>query len=93
MATVHLYLEDGRELITYPHLDGSFLFRDVPAGVHMLQAYAMGYYYPEVRLDVLQRGGVKASVLTSQGILALPLPLAVKPLTSLQYYEVGDAAL
>eukprot|EP00967_Tisochrysis_lutea_P024890 scaffold28590_cov18-Tisochrysis_lutea.AAC.1 len=46
-TVIKLVTADGVELQAFPEMSGAFTFRDVPPGSHMLQAFCIGYYFPE----------------------------------------------
>lgn len=48
-ASVVLRGEDGRTIKTFCRRDGSFAFSAVPAGSHVLNVFALGFAFPEVR--------------------------------------------
>lgn len=47
-TVVRLHTADGREFKSFVQPDGTFEFTDVPTGSHLLQAFQIGYFYPEV---------------------------------------------
>jgi hypothetical protein len=47
-TVVRLHTADGREVKSFVQTDGTFEFHNVPAGSHLLQAFQLGYFYPEV---------------------------------------------
>ena len=59
-AAIILNQATGESRRTYVDSDGSFVFYDVPAGVHMLFPFHMDLIYPEVRAR-LQRPPTRAA--------------------------------
>ncbi|KAF5843802.1 hypothetical protein DUNSADRAFT_5039 [Dunaliella salina] len=51
-TVIKMVTADGVELQAFPEMSGAFTFRDVPPGSHMLQAFCIGYYFPELRKPV-----------------------------------------
>jgi len=87
-ATVKLYTSDGRQLTAFVGQDGSFVFRDVPAGSHLLHPHHPSLFYPEIRIDTSTRAGVLRAMMVSQAkSMAVALPLQLRPLGELQYFE------
>lgn len=86
-ADVKLVLNGGQH-VTFPRTDGSFSFRGVPAGTHLLEVVSMGAFFPPVRLDVSARtrGQVRAVYAENQRE-PLPEPLVLHPVRVEEYFE------
>lgn len=67
--------------------DGSFVFYDVPAGVHMLHPFHMNLIYPEIRLEFNQRQVLTKAALSHNRQVALHSPLVLRPAGEAAYYE------
>ncbi|GFH12059.1 DUF2012 domain-containing protein, partial [Haematococcus lacustris] len=55
---VKLFTADGQELQSFVQSDGSFEFKQVPPGSHLLQPFHISYFYPEVKVDVSPKAGL-----------------------------------
>ncbi|PIA42278.1 hypothetical protein AQUCO_02000024v1 [Aquilegia coerulea] len=80
---------NGGQRITFLRPDGYFSFHDVPAGTHLIEVAAVGYFFSPVRIDVSarNRGKVQAALTeTRRGLTELVL----EPLREEQYYEVRE---
>nr|AAD23660.1 unknown protein [Arabidopsis thaliana] len=55
---------NGGQKITFLRPDGYFTFHEVPAGTHLIEVSAMGYFFSPVRVDVSarHRGKVQATL-------------------------------
>jgi hypothetical protein len=84
-VNVALTLEGGRQLRAYPKADMSWQLSGVPAGAYLLEATALGYTMPSVRLDVGQDGAVDASY-TEVPLQTLPLPIEIRAVP-LDYFD------
>lgn len=51
--TTKIALNDG-ERITYTKLDGSFVFYNVPPGVHLLDVHSMKHHFGQVKVQLLE---------------------------------------
>lgn len=49
-------LDGGREIVSFCRKDGTFTVYGLPPGVHMLDVVALGWHFPQVKLDVSSRG-------------------------------------
>ncbi|EFJ36683.1 hypothetical protein SELMODRAFT_77297, partial [Selaginella moellendorffii] len=61
-ASVKLLLNGG-EKITFPLKNGYFAFQGIPAGTHLIEVSAPGFFFSPLRVDVSARlhGQVRAS--------------------------------
>mmetsp|Transcript_23576 Transcript_23576/g.56373 ORF Transcript_23576/g.56373 Transcript_23576/m.56373 type:complete len:221 (-) Transcript_23576:478-1140(-) len=84
-----LRLSDKTVLKGFVRLDGSFSFRHVPKGLHLLEVHHPGFLFPQVRLEVsdsVLEQHVRASYVGGDNRL-LPYPLIVKPMVKVSYFE------
>ncbi|KAF5181572.1 Er membrane protein complex subunit 7-like protein [Thalictrum thalictroides] len=80
---------NGGQRVTFLRPDGYFSFHDVPAGTHLIEVAAVGYFFSPVRIDVSarNRGKVQAALTeTRRGLTELVL----EPLREEQYYEIRE---
>ncbi|KAL5559758.1 hypothetical protein UlMin_035969 [Ulmus minor] len=80
---------NGGQRVTYLRPDGFFSFHNVPAGTHLIEVAAIGYFFSPVRVDVSARnpGKVQAALTeTRRGLNEFVL----EPLREEQYYEIRE---
>ncbi|KAF2585979.1 hypothetical protein F2Q70_00034113 [Brassica cretica] len=79
---------NGGQNITFLRPDGYFTFHKVPAGTHLIEVYALGFFFSPVRVDVSARhhGKVQATLTETRRSLT---ELVLEPLRADQYYEVN----
>ncbi|KFK22484.1 hypothetical protein AALP_AAs46524U000300 [Arabis alpina] len=77
---------NGGQSITFLRPDGFFTFHKVPAGTHLIEVYALGYFFSPVRVHVSarHRGKVQATLTETRRSL---FELVLEPLRAEQYYE------
>ncbi|KMT18976.1 hypothetical protein BVRB_2g030740 [Beta vulgaris subsp. vulgaris] len=77
---------NGGQRTTFLRPDGYFSFHNVPAGTHLLEVAATGYFFSPVRVDVSARnpGKVQAALTETRRGLA---ELSLEPLREEDYYE------
>ncbi|XP_010447436.1 PREDICTED: ER membrane protein complex subunit 7 homolog [Camelina sativa] len=80
---------NGGQNVTFLRPDGYFTFHKVPAGTHLIEVYAMGYFFSPVRVDVSARhhGKVQATLTETRRSLT---ELVLEPLRPEQYYEMRE---
>ncbi|KAG7567706.1 hypothetical protein ISN45_Aa04g005560 [Arabidopsis thaliana x Arabidopsis arenosa] len=80
---------NGGQKITFLRPDGYFTFHEVPAGTHLIEVSAMGYFFSPVRIDVSARhhGKVHATLTETRRSLT---ELVLEPLKEDQYYEIRE---
>ncbi|ESQ53964.1 hypothetical protein EUTSA_v10026275mg [Eutrema salsugineum] len=80
---------NGGQNITFLRPDGYFTFHKVPAGTHLIEVYALGYFFSPVRVDVSarHRGKVQATLTETRRSLT---ELVLEPLRAEQYYEMRE---
>ncbi|KAH9566708.1 hypothetical protein CY35_04G143000 [Sphagnum magellanicum] len=85
-SNIKVVLNGGQKL-SFVRSDGSFAFQGVPAGTHLLEVVALGYFFSPVRVDVSSRlqGQVRASLVETGR--SLPDSLVLEPLREEYYYE------
>ncbi|PON89867.1 Carbohydrate-binding-like fold containing protein [Trema orientale] len=80
---------NGGQRVTFLRPDGFFSFHNVPAGTHLIEVAAIGYFFSPVRVDVSARnpGKVQAALTeTRRGLQEFVL----EPLKEEQYYEIRE---
>ncbi|XP_021738995.1 ER membrane protein complex subunit 7 homolog [Chenopodium quinoa] len=77
---------NGGQRVTLLRPDGYFSFHNVPAGTHLIEVAATGYFFSPVRVDVSARnpGKVQAALTETRRGLS---ELALEPLREEYYYE------
>ncbi|CAH2060482.1 unnamed protein product [Thlaspi arvense] len=80
---------NGGQSVTFLRPDGYFTFHKVPAGTHLMEVSARGYFFSPVRVDVSARhhGKVQATLTETRRSLT---ELVLEPLKEEQYYEVRE---
>eukprot|EP00898_Chlorokybus_atmophyticus_P003361 jgi/Chlat1/4025/Chrsp26S03997 len=76
-SEVRLLLNGGQQ-VAYVKEDGSFTFLSIPPGTYLMEAVAIGYIYPALRVDVSARVPGKVQVAYAeepQRILSYPIVL------------------
>ncbi|KAK7849864.1 er membrane protein complex subunit 7 like protein [Quercus suber] len=79
---------NGGQRVTFLRHDGSFSFYNVPAGTHLIEVDALGYYFSPVRVDVSARfpGKIQAALTENRRGLG---ELTLEPMRVEQYYEIN----
>nr|XP_027082995.1 ER membrane protein complex subunit 7 homolog [Coffea arabica] len=87
-SNVKVILNGGQE-VTFLRPDGYFSFHNVPAGTHLIEVAAIGYFFSPVRVDVSARnpGKVQAALTETRKGLS---ELVLGPLREEQYYEIKE---
>ncbi|XP_031105705.1 ER membrane protein complex subunit 7 homolog isoform X1 [Ipomoea triloba] len=82
-------LLNGGQRVTFLRPDGYFSFHNVPAGTHLIEVDAIGYFFSPVRVDVSARnpGKVQAALTENRRVLT---ELVLEPLREEQYYEIRE---
>ncbi|XP_022845186.1 ER membrane protein complex subunit 7 homolog [Olea europaea var. sylvestris] len=80
---------NGGQRVTFLRPDGYFSFHNVPAGTHLIEVAAIGYFFSPVRIDVSARnpGKVQAALTENRRVLS---ELVLEPLREEQYYEIRE---
>ncbi|KAL6523894.1 hypothetical protein OROMI_030989 [Orobanche minor] len=82
---------NGGQKVTFLKPDGYFAFAsdNVPAGTHLIEVAAIGYFFSPVRVDVSARnpGKVQAALTENRRVLS---ELVLEPLREEQYYEIRE---
>ncbi|KAH6761415.1 EamA-like transporter family [Perilla frutescens var. frutescens] len=80
---------NGGEKVTFVRPDGYFSFHNVPAGTHLIEVAALGYFFSPVRVDVSARhpGKVQAALTENRRALS---ELVLEPLAEEQYFEIRE---
>ncbi|GFQ00451.1 er membrane protein complex subunit 7 homolog [Phtheirospermum japonicum] len=88
IANVKVILNGGQK-VTFLRPDGYFSFHNVPAGTHLIEVAAIGYFFSPVRVDVSARnpGKVQAALTENRRVLT---ELVLEPLREEQYYEIRE---
>jgi hypothetical protein len=80
---------NGGQQVSFLKPEGYFSFHNVPAGTHLIEVAAIGYFFSPVRVDVSARnpGKVEAAYTeTRRGLNELIL----EPFREEQYYEIKE---
>ncbi|XP_022935856.1 ER membrane protein complex subunit 7 homolog [Cucurbita moschata] len=80
---------NGGQRVTFLRPDGYFSFYDVPAGTHLLEVAALGYFFSPVRVDVSARNPGKVQAALTENRRALS-ELVLEPLRDEEYYEIRE---
>ncbi|KAG9450256.1 hypothetical protein H6P81_010221 [Aristolochia fimbriata] len=85
LANTKVILNAGQR-VTFIRPDGYFSFHNVPAGTHLIEIAAVGYFFSPVRVDVSARnpGKVQAALTENRRTLT---ELVLEPLREEQYYD------
>ncbi|XWS26198.1 hypothetical protein CRYUN_Cryun26dG0010400 [Craigia yunnanensis] len=88
MSNIKVILNGGQN-VTFLRPDGYFSFHNVPAGTHLIEVAAIGYFFSPVRVDVSARnpGKVQAALTENRRSLS---ELILEPLRDEQYYEIRE---
>jgi hypothetical protein len=84
-----LLLGNGEQLTEFVRLDGTFTFRDVQEGLHVLEVFHVGFMFPQIRLEISGAEldqNVRASYI-GLGNQMLPYPLVIQPMGKVNYFE------
>ncbi|XP_058111547.1 ER membrane protein complex subunit 7 homolog [Magnolia sinica] len=80
---------NGGQRVSFLRPDGYFSFHNVPAGTHLIEVSAMGYFFSPVRIDVSARNHGKVQAALTETRRALN-ELILEPLREEQYYEIRE---
>ncbi|KAL8090036.1 ER membrane protein complex subunit 7 homolog [Apium graveolens] len=75
--------------VTFLKPDGYFSFHNVPAGTHLIEVAAIGYFFSPVRVDVSARNPGKVQAALTENRRGLS-ELVLEPLRDEQYYEIRE---
>ncbi|KAH7659964.1 putative membrane protein [Dioscorea alata] len=80
---------NGGQRVSFIRADGYFSFYNVPAGTHLIEVSAIGYFFSPVRVDISARnpGKVQAALTENRRVLH---ELVLEPLKEEQYYEIRE---
>ncbi|XP_042470277.1 ER membrane protein complex subunit 7 homolog [Zingiber officinale] len=80
---------NGGQSITFTRADGYFSFHNVPAGTHLIEVAALGYFFSPVRVDISARnpGNIHAALTENRRVLH---ELILEPLREEHYYEIRE---
>ncbi|XP_077237980.1 ER membrane protein complex subunit 7 homolog [Tasmannia lanceolata] len=87
-SNVKIILNGGQQ-VTFIRPDGYFSFHNVPAGTHLIEVSALGYFFSPVRVDVSARNPGKVQAALTENRRAL-IELVLEPLREEQYYEIRE---
>ncbi|XP_073050744.1 ER membrane protein complex subunit 7 homolog [Primulina eburnea] len=88
LSNVKVILNGGQK-VTFLRPDGYFSFHNVPAGTHLIEVAAIGYFFSPVRVDVSARNPGKVQAALTETRRALT-ELVLEPLQEEQYYEMRE---
>uniref|UniRef100_A0A7N0TCR3 ER membrane protein complex subunit 7 beta-sandwich domain-containing protein n=1 Tax=Kalanchoe fedtschenkoi TaxID=63787 RepID=A0A7N0TCR3_KALFE len=80
---------NGGQSVSFLRPDGYFSFHNVPAGTHLIEVAAMGYFFSPVRVDVSARNPGKIQAALTENRRGLT-ELVLEPLREEQYYETRE---
>ncbi|WOG82327.1 hypothetical protein DCAR_0101490 [Daucus carota subsp. sativus] len=80
---------NGGQQVTFLKPDGYFSFHNVPAGTHLIEVAAVGYFFSPVRVDVSARNPGKVQAALTENRRGLS-ELVLEPLREEQYYEIRE---
>ncbi|XP_031406212.1 ER membrane protein complex subunit 7 homolog isoform X2 [Punica granatum] len=80
---------NGGQKVTFLRPDGYFSFYNVPAGTHLIEVAAIGYFFSPVRVDVSARNPGKVQAALTENRRGL-IELVLEPLREEQYYEIRE---
>ncbi|CAK9182895.1 unnamed protein product [Ilex paraguariensis] len=80
---------NGGQRVTFLGPGGYFSFHNVPAGTHLIEVVAIGYFFSPVRVDVSARNPGKVQAALTENRRALN-ELVLEPLREEQYYEIRE---
>ncbi|KZV51841.1 hypothetical protein F511_06884 [Dorcoceras hygrometricum] len=88
LSNVKVILNGGQK-VTFLRPDGYFSFHNVPAGTHLIEVAAIGYFFSPIRVDVSARnpGQVQAALTETRRALT---ELVLEPLQEEHYYEIRE---
>ncbi|KXZ54731.1 hypothetical protein GPECTOR_4g800 [Gonium pectorale] len=86
-TTLILHTALGEQIKTFVDSDGSFVYYDVPPGIHLLQPFHLHFIFPEIRLDVNRRGVLARATLSHNRNMVLQTPLVLRPGAEASYFE------
>ncbi|XP_052175365.1 ER membrane protein complex subunit 7 homolog [Diospyros lotus] len=88
LSNVKVILNGGQK-VTFIRPDGYFSFHNVPAGTHLIEMTAIGYFFSPVRVDVSARNPGKVQAALTENRRALT-ELVLEPMREEQYYEIRE---
>ncbi|XP_058203305.1 ER membrane protein complex subunit 7 homolog [Rhododendron vialii] len=88
LSNVKVILNGGQR-VTFLKPDGYFSFHNVPAGTHLIEVTAIGYFFSPVRVDVSARNPGKVQAALTENRRGLT-ELVLEPLREEQYYEIRE---
>ncbi|CAN8326903.1 unnamed protein product [Cochlearia groenlandica] len=80
---------NGGQNITFLRPDGYFTFHKVAAGTHLIEVFALDYFFSPVRVDVSARHHGKVQAILTETRRSLT-ELVLEPLRADQYYEMRE---
>ncbi|XVE53592.1 hypothetical protein DITRI_Ditri03aG0014600 [Diplodiscus trichospermus] len=81
---------NGGQNVTFLRRDGYFSFHNIPAGTHLIEVTAIGYFFSPVRVDVSARNPGKVHAALTENRRGLS-ELVLEPLREEQYYEIRES--
>ncbi|XP_015886640.2 ER membrane protein complex subunit 7 homolog [Ziziphus jujuba] len=88
ISNIKVILNGGHK-ITFLRPDGFFSFHNVPAGTHLIEVAAIGYFFSPVRVDVSARNPGKVQAALTENRRGLN-EFVLEPLSEEQYYEIRE---
>ena len=86
--TTRLLLNHG-EFTTYSKGDGSFIFHNVPTGIHVLDVYNPNFHFSQIKIQVNDDHDIKCLEYVYPGAKKQPVshPLVLTAIASFEYFE------
>ncbi|XP_039054878.1 ER membrane protein complex subunit 7 homolog [Hibiscus syriacus] len=88
MSNIKVILNGG-QIVSYLRPDGYFSFQNIPAGTHLIEVAAIGYFFSPVRVDVSARNPGKVQAALTENRRGLS-ELVLEPLRDEKYYEIRE---
>ncbi|KAL9674942.1 hypothetical protein QQ045_003141 [Rhodiola kirilowii] len=88
LSNVKVILNGGQN-VSFLRPDGYFSFHNVPAGTHLIEVAAMGFFFSPVRVDVSARNPGKIQAALTENRRGLT-ELVLEPLREEQYHEIRE---
>ncbi|XP_058785910.1 ER membrane protein complex subunit 7 homolog [Vicia villosa] len=80
---------NGGQRVSFLRPDGYFSFHNVPAGTHLIEVAATGFFFSPVRVDVSARNPGKIQAALTENRRGLS-EFVLEPLKEEQYYEIRE---
>ncbi|XP_047323410.1 ER membrane protein complex subunit 7 homolog [Impatiens glandulifera] len=88
LSDVKVILNGGKR-VSFLSTDGYFSFNDIPAGTHLIEVNAIGYFFSPVRVDVSARYPSKVKAALTENRKGLN-ELVLEPMNEEHYFEIRE---